>query len=115
MLVALILECQLGHAARVPHGKRGDGFRQNNDFTQYNGTFKLSILPNSDRVYYLKANVDYENSNATYTGLTEYSFRNSPEFNPKDDDTFEVFRASLDLISTREHSSRLTAAIEGSR
>ncbi len=93
--------------------KRGDGFRQNNDFEQYNGTFKLSILPDSERIYYVKANVDYENSNATYTGLTEYSFRNSPAFNPKNDDDFEVFRASLDLISTREHSSRLTATTRG--
>ncbi len=93
--------------------KRGDGFRRNNDFAQYNGTFKLSIFPNADRIYYLKANVNYENSNATYTGLTEYSFHNDPEFNPKGDDNFEVFRASLDLISTRQHSSRLSATTRG--
>lgn len=93
--------------------KRGDGFRQNNDFAQYNGTFKLSILPDAERIYYLKANVDYENSNATYTGLTEYSFRSRPDFNPKNNDNFEVFRGSLDLISTRQHSSRLTSTTRG--
>ena len=93
--------------------KRGDGFRQNNDFVQYNGTFKLSILPRAERVYYVKGNVDYERSNATYTGLTEYSFRTDAEFNPKEDDDFEVFRSSLDLISTRRRSSRLTETTRG--
>jgi Fe(3+) dicitrate transport protein len=93
--------------------KRGDGFRQNNDFIQYNGTFKLSIMPDAERVYYVKGNVDYEHSNATYTGLTEYSFRNNAEFNPKENDDFDVFRSSLDLISTRRRSSRLTATTLG--
>jgi Fe(3+) dicitrate transport protein len=80
--------------------KRGDGFRQNNSFQQYNGTLKLNIVPDESKVIYVKANVNYENSNATYTGLTEYSFRTQPEFNPKKDDNFAVFRSSIDAIYT---------------
>ncbi|MGM0587158.1 MAG: TonB-dependent receptor domain-containing protein [Bacteroidota bacterium] len=88
--------------------KRGDGFRQNNDFEQFNGTFKLNIVPDSNKIIYVKGNLDYENSNATYTGLTEYSFRTNPTFNPKQDDNFEVFRAALDVIYTHQISKSLT-------
>ena len=47
---------------------------------------------------YLKANVNYENSNATYTGLTKYSFLKNPRYNPKEHDNFEVFRTSIDCL-----------------
>ena len=90
--------------------KQGDGFRENNDFRQYNGTLKLMISSGPDHVGYVKANVDYERSNATYTGLTEYSFRNDPDFNPKDDDIFEIFRTSLDLALSRKHSANLSSS-----
>ncbi|MEX0748171.1 MAG: TonB-dependent receptor, partial [Rhodothermales bacterium] len=89
--------------------KRGDGYRENNDFRQLNGTVKLSYVPDEASVYYVKANVDVENTSATYTGLTEYTFENDPDFNPKENDSFDVFRTSLDLIRTRSHSSRLNA------
>jgi Fe(3+) dicitrate transport protein len=88
--------------------KRGDGFRENNSFEQYNGTFKLSLLPGPDRVIYVKANANFEDSNATYTGLTEYSFRTSPRFNPKRDDNFRVFRTSLDVLYNRLLAPGLT-------
>lgn len=87
--------------------KRGDGFRENNAFEQINGTFKAQLLRSDDRVAYLKANVNYEDSNATYTGLTEYSFRNNPRFNPKDHDNFRVLRSSLDLIMNERESPHL--------
>lgn len=89
-------------------GKRGDGFRDHNDFTQLNGTFKLHYVPDDDRVLYLKANTNYENSAATYTGLTEYSFETDPTFNPKEDDKFTVLRGALDLAWTRRHSTTLS-------
>lgn len=88
--------------------KRGDGFRENNDFEQYNGTLKLNVFPDPKRVVYVKANVNFEDSNATYTGLTEYSFRTNPNFNPKADDNFRVFRSSLDVLSNRRFASGLT-------
>lgn len=81
--------------------KRGNGFRENNGFEQYNGTFKLNLLPSADRVVYVKANVNFEDSEATYTGLTEYSFRANPDFNPKRHDNFRVFRSSLDVLYNR--------------
>ena len=87
--------------------KRGDGYRENNDFTQYNGTIKFTIVPSVQDVLYIKANGNYEESSATYTGLTEYSFANRPEFNPKKDDVFTIWRTSLDAIYTQSLSEKL--------
>ena len=89
--------------------KRGDGFRENNSFNQYNGTLKFTIFPDTKKTLYVKANANYEVSSATYTGLTEYSFLNTPEFNPKEDDEFTVWRAGLDVIYTEALSKKLTA------
>lgn len=87
--------------------KRGDGFRQNNDFRQFNGTAKLRSRFGDARSLYLKLNVDYERSNATYTGLTPYSFDENPAFNPKEDDIYRIFRASLGGIYNRRYSDAL--------
>ncbi len=89
--------------------KRGDGFRDNNTFDQTNGTIKTQWRLSSKKVLYLKANANFENSNATYTGLTEYSFYANPKFNPKEDDNFKVLRTSLDLMYT----SKITANLVG--
>ena len=88
--------------------KRGDGFRQNNSFQQINSTFKLNYIRSSSKNLYLKGNLNYENSNATYTGLTEWSFENNPTFNPKEHDNFKVFRAAIDFIQSEKLSSTLT-------
>ena len=88
--------------------KQGDGFRENNGFEQVNGTLKLSYNKSQDENYYLKVNTNYENSNATYTGLTQYSFKTNPKFNPKKDDNFKLFRTAVDLITTKRLSSNLT-------
>ena len=87
--------------------KRGDGFRDNNDFTQLNSTLKLNYNHSANHNTYLKVNLNYENSNATYTGLTEYSFENNSNFNPKEDDNFENFRSAIDLIDTEQLSSTI--------
>jgi len=84
--------------------KRGDGFRENNDFYQLNGTGKLRLLMGEARSLYLKANVNFERTNATYTGLTPYSFENDPDFNPKSEDLYQVFRASLGAIYNRQYA-----------
>ncbi len=82
--------------------KRGDGYRENNAFEQYNATLKLNwIASPRDRVY-LKLNADREDAQATYTGLTEYSFRTDPNFNPKKHDQFLIDRYALDLVHTRD-------------
>ena len=88
--------------------KKGDGFRQNNGFEQLNSTIKLNFLPSLNKNIYLKSNLNYENSNATYTGLTKWSFENDPKFNPKENDNFKIFRASLDLIQSERLSSVLS-------
>lgn len=89
--------------------KAADGYRDNNHFDQINGTFKLNVLASQKQSIYIKGNVNYELSNATYTGLTEYSFGQDPNFNPKKFDEFEVFRVALDVISVKEITRNLTS------
>ena len=89
--------------------KHGDGFRDNNTFDQVNGTVKTLFQLNRDKTLYLKLNGNYENSNATYTGLTEYTFQDDPNFNPKEDDNFKVVRSSLDVIYTNKISENLVS------
>jgi len=89
--------------------KSGDGFRDNNDFVQYNGTLKLNFDKSKNESFYSKTNINYENSNATYTGLTVHSFETNPTFNPKEDDNFKIFRASSDLIHTKKISQNTTS------
>ena len=88
--------------------KRGDGFRENNNFQQVNGTFKLNYLKSPDENIFLKANFNFEDSNATYTGLTKFSFDKDPKFNPKKDDNFKLFRTAVDLINTKRINSRFS-------
>ena len=88
--------------------KRGDGFRENNNFQQVNGTFKLNYLKSADENIFLKANFNFEDSNATYTGLTKFSFEKDPKFNPKKDDNFKLFRTAVDLINTKRINSRFS-------
>ena len=89
--------------------KGGDGFRQNNAFNQINATLKTQLDLGQSNQLYVKANTNYEDSNATYTGLTEYSFENTPDFNPKADDNFKIFRPALDVIYSKKYSESLVA------
>ncbi len=89
--------------------KHGDGFRENNTFNQWNGTVKTLFQLSEEKSLYLKLNGNFENSNATYTGLTEYSFKTDPNFNPKEHDNFKVLRTSLDLIYTNKVSANLVS------
>lgn len=82
--------------------KQGDGYRDNNAFEQVNATLKVNWLASESDALYLKLNGNYEMADATYTGLTEYSFRVDPNFNPKEVDTFEIHRYAADLIHTRD-------------
>lgn len=87
--------------------KHGDGFRENNTFDQFNGTVKTLFQLTEEKTLYLKFNGNYEDSNATYTGLTEYSFSTNPNFNPKNNDNFKVIRTSLDIIYTNKISDNI--------
>ncbi|MBB78274.1 MAG: TonB-dependent receptor [Crocinitomicaceae bacterium] len=87
--------------------KSGDGFRDNNSFIQFNGTFKMMFVPSKKRKIYVNLNVDNEKSNATYTGLTEYSFLNNHLFNPKENDEFIVNRYAINIIQQRKISSKI--------
>ena len=89
--------------------KHGNGFRENNTFDQVNGTVKTLFQLSEEKTLYFKLNGNFENSNATYTGLTEYSFQTDPNFNPKENDNFKILRTSLDLIYTNKISTNLVS------
>lgn len=89
--------------------KRGDGYRDNNTFEQINATLKTNIIAKENKKLYLKYNLNMEDNQATYTGLTEYSFRANPRFNPKKNDEFKVFRTSLDAIYEVQINKHLVA------
>jgi Fe(3+) dicitrate transport protein len=86
--------------------KRGNGFRDNNDFRQFNGTAKLRADLGDSRSLYVKLNADYERLNATYTGLTPYTLRTDPTFNPKDDDLYQIYRTSIGTVYNRRYGDR---------
>ena len=85
--------------------KKGDGFRNNNDFEQTNATIKFNYITSNNRTIYSKTNFNFENSNATYTGLTKWTYDNFPNFNPKKYDEFKIKRFSSDLIITERINS----------
>tara|TARA_Y100000996_G_scaffold279653_1_gene220570 strand:+ start:690 stop:3446 length:2757 start_codon:yes stop_codon:yes gene_type:complete len=95
--------------------KQGDGFRDNNSFKQFNITFKANYVKSKDESFYFKLNLNDEHSNATYTGLTQHSFEQELEnkdsgsktYNPKDFDTFDIVRASADLIYMKNISEKV--------
>lgn len=93
--------------------KRGNGFRENNDFEQYNGTLKIQYNPNEKRKIYLNLNANSETSNATYTGLTEHSFENNYRFNPKENDMFYIDRYSANLIQQLNINSSWESTTKG--
>ena len=82
--------------------KGGDGFRDNNEFKQYHSSFKALFLPNDERRILLSVSAQYEEADATLTGLTEYSFENDYTFNPKRFDELTIQSYSLSL--SQEHS-----------
>ena len=88
--------------------KSGNGFRQNNKFEQINNTLKLNYAKSPTKNLYLKANYNYENSQATYTGLTKLSFENNPTFNPKEDDNFKVVRGAIDVMQSEKVSVNIS-------
>ncbi|MGD1847590.1 MAG: TonB-dependent receptor domain-containing protein [Salibacteraceae bacterium] len=90
--------------------KTGNGYRDNNHFEQLNGTFKLLLVPNKKRRIYINMNANYEDSDATYTGLTEYSYENDRRFNPKQFDQFIVQRYAMNVL--QQH--KINANWEGS-
>ena len=88
--------------------KRGDGFRENNTFEQLNNTLKLNYAKSPTKNLYLKVNYNYENSQATYTGLTKLSYDENSRFNPKEDDNFRVVRGAIDFMQSEKVSANIS-------
>lgn len=77
--------------------KRGDGFRDNNNFNQFNSSFKLSYIPSINKKLDVNVTGNFLESNSTYTGLTEYAFENIPNFNSKDNDILKNWNIGANL------------------
>lgn len=87
--------------------KRGDGFRDNNDFGQVNSTFKNVFHLTKDKDLYVKLNYNWEKMNSTYTGITDWTYDFDPNFNPKDNDEFTINRGALDVFYTTKINDSL--------
>jgi Fe(3+) dicitrate transport protein len=73
--------------------KQGDGARDNIHSKLNDLNFKTVLVLSKSQALTLRANALTENSNVTYSGLTEAEFRNfGPRYNPFKNDNFEIKR-----------------------
>lgn len=76
--------------------KQGDGARDNIHTTINDLNLKAVMDLGGDQALTLRANVYTEDSDASYTGLTQAEFENfGPEYNPFDNDSFKAKRFGL--------------------
>jgi Fe(3+) dicitrate transport protein len=78
--------------------KRFDGFVDNSGFSIFNTTAKLYTELSPRSSVYLKLNYHRENTKATYSGITPFTFANDPTENPFDADDLYTNRIAADLI-----------------
>ncbi|HRE40203.1 MAG TPA: TonB-dependent receptor [Ignavibacteria bacterium] len=79
--------------------KNFGGFRQNTSSKTYDLTFKGGYQVSEKVRIGTKINFFQENSNSTYSGLTQYSFNTDPYFNPKKFDQLDAQRYAVDINS----------------
>jgi Fe(3+) dicitrate transport protein len=73
--------------------KQGDGARDNINSKLNDLNFKAVLVLSKSQALTLRANALTENSNVTYSGLTEAEFRNfGPRYNPFKNDRFDIKR-----------------------
>jgi len=73
--------------------KQGDGARDNIHSKLNDVNFKAVVVLSKNQALTLRANALTENSNVTYSGITEAEFRNfGPRYNPFKNDHFEIKR-----------------------
>ncbi len=73
--------------------KQGDGARDNINSKLNDVNFKAVVVLSKNQALTLRANALTENSNVTYSGLTEAEFRNfGARYNPFKNDNFEIKR-----------------------
>lgn len=88
--------------------KNFGGFRENTSSKTYDLTFKGGYQI-SDKVRLgTKINFFQENSKATYSGLTKYSFDTNPFFNPKKYDELDAQRYAVDINSEIKLTNKIT-------
>ncbi|MCI0696118.1 TonB-dependent receptor [candidate division KSB1 bacterium] len=73
--------------------KQGDGARDNINSKLNDVNFKAVVVLSKNQALTLRANALTENSNVTYSGITEAEFRNfGARYNPFKNDNFEIKR-----------------------
>lgn len=75
-----------------------NGYQDNSQSEIFNTTFKIFTEMSKRSSFYLKMNYHKENSKATYSGLTPYTFNTDPRQNPYDADDLSTNRIAADLI-----------------
>lgn len=78
--------------------KQFGGFQDNSQSSIFNTTAKLYTELNTRSSVYLKLNYHQENSKASYSALTPYSYNVDPRQNPFDADDLNTKRYGIDLI-----------------
>lgn len=78
--------------------KKFDGFTDNASVDVLNLNAKVYAKLSDDQSLYFKVSGQYENNQATLSGLTPFSFEADPTQNPFDADHFKMRRYGLDII-----------------
>lgn len=81
-----------------------DGFQQNSQMHIFNTTAKVYADLGKKSSVYLKLNYHQENSKASYSSLTPFTFRVDPKINPFDADDLATKRFAADMIYNTELS-----------
>ena len=77
------------------------GYQANSQSRIFNGTIKLHSQLKEDQGIYIKMNIHNENSKATYSGITPFTFENDAGQNPFDSDDLKTNRLALDLVHSK--------------
>lgn len=88
--------------------KNFGGFRENTSSKTYDLTFKGGYQICDKVRLGTKINFFQENSKATYSGLTKYSFDIDPFFNPKKYDELDAQRFAVDINSEIKLTNKIT-------
>ncbi|MBK9284615.1 MAG: TonB-dependent receptor [Sphingobacteriaceae bacterium] len=84
-----------------------DGFQDNSSSDIFNTSLKLYSELSKKSSFYVKLNYHQENSKASYSALTPFSYKKDPRQNPFDADDLLTKRYAVDLIHNYQISDNM--------